>query len=65
VADIRQILTSHKAAYATMTDSESIYTLSEIKKAKDAYEFLKCSGNTSPPTWKYIWFTRPHKRRLE
>jgi hypothetical protein len=48
VADCRQILTPHKVVHATVTENESIYTQSEIKKAKEAYEFLKYSGYPSP-----------------
>jgi hypothetical protein len=47
VADFRQILSPHKV-YSTVMENESIYTKLEIKKAKDAYEFLKCSGYPSP-----------------
>jgi hypothetical protein len=48
VADSRQILTPYKVAYATVMDNESIYTWSEIKRAKEAYELLKCSRYPSP-----------------
>jgi hypothetical protein len=48
VADCRQILTPHKVVHATVTENESLYTRSDIKKAKEAYEFLKCSGYPSP-----------------
>jgi hypothetical protein len=34
--------------HATVTENESIYTRSEIKKAKEAYEFIKYSGYPSP-----------------
>ncbi len=48
VADIRQILTSHKAAYATIMENESIYTQSEIQRATDVFEFLKCNRYPLP-----------------
>jgi hypothetical protein len=31
-----------------VAENESIYTQSEIKKAKEAYEFLKCSEYPLP-----------------
>jgi hypothetical protein len=34
--------------HATVAENESIYTRSEIKKAKEAYEFHKCSGYPLP-----------------
>jgi hypothetical protein len=34
--------------HATVAENESIYTRSEIKEAKEAYELLKCSGYPSP-----------------
>jgi hypothetical protein len=33
---------------ATITKNESVYTYTEICKTKEAYEFLKNSGNPSP-----------------
>jgi hypothetical protein len=47
VANCRQILTPYKVVHATVAKNECIYTRSEIKKAKEAYEFLKCSGYPS------------------
>jgi hypothetical protein len=49
VAYCRQlILTPCKVVHATVVENESIYTQSQIKKAKEAYEFLKCSGYPLP-----------------
>jgi hypothetical protein len=37
-----------KAVLATVQDNEDLYTHAEVHKAKEAYEFLKCSGYPSP-----------------
>jgi hypothetical protein len=49
IANFNQILapTVHQAC-ATVKENESVYTHAEIKKAKEAYELLKCSGYPSP-----------------
>jgi hypothetical protein len=48
IADCRKLLNDSKNVNATVKENESLYTRSEIKKAKEAYEFLKCSGYASP-----------------
>jgi hypothetical protein len=48
IADYRTLLYDSKKVNATVKENESIYTRSEVKKAKEAYEFLKCSGYPSP-----------------
>jgi hypothetical protein len=37
-----------KAVLTTVQDNEDLYTHTEVHKAKEAYEFLKCSGYPSP-----------------
>jgi hypothetical protein len=37
-----------KAVLATVQNNEDLYTRAEVHKAKEAYEFLKCSGYPSP-----------------
>jgi hypothetical protein len=48
IADCRKLLIDLRNVNATVKENESIYTRSEIKKAKEAYEFLECSGYPSP-----------------
>jgi hypothetical protein len=47
VANLKSLSNSN-AVFATVEENEEIYTRSEVQKAKEAYEFLKCSGYPSP-----------------
>jgi hypothetical protein len=37
-----------KAVLTTVQENEDLYTCTEVQRAKEAYEFLKCSGYPSP-----------------
>jgi hypothetical protein len=37
-----------KAVLTTVQENEDLYTRTEVQRAKEAYEFLKCSGYPSP-----------------
>jgi hypothetical protein len=37
-----------KAVLTTVQENEDLYTRAEVQRAKEAYEFLKCSGYPSP-----------------
>ncbi len=47
VTNLNSLLKSN-AVFATVEENEEINTHSEVQKAKEAYEFLKCSGYPSP-----------------
>jgi hypothetical protein len=47
VANFGPLLNS-KTVLVTVEQNEEIYTCSEVQKAREAYEFLKCSGYPSP-----------------
>jgi hypothetical protein len=47
VANFYSLLESQEV-FATVPENEEIYMRSEVQKAKEAYEFLKCSGYPSP-----------------
>ncbi len=46
-ANFKSLLNSN-AVFAIVEENEEIYTHAEVQKAKEAYEFLKCSGYPSP-----------------
>lgn len=48
IANFSQVLKPTVQVCATVQENESIYMRTEIKKAKAAYEFLRCSGYPSP-----------------
>jgi hypothetical protein len=48
IANFNQVAPTVHQVCATVKENESIYMGTEIQKAKEAYEFLKCSGYPSP-----------------
>jgi len=55
IANCWHILSDPKQVHATVKENESIFMRSEIKKATEAYEFLKCSGYPSPKKAIYLF----------
>jgi hypothetical protein len=47
IANFQDLLRCQEV-YATVRENEELYTRAEVQKAKEAYEFLKCSGYPSP-----------------